>query len=797
MYCVRCGKELDDNAKFCDKCGKRIDSDMSCAGEEKGVVVGVIIGAVIIAISVIVAAIVVISSADKAKKTLKDVEDIISDNIVKDEEIDKEDAPVEASDEKVEEVASDSGVEDVETIERSYILSKPEDEQQIENIIPSVPKWEVADDFSNVINAGDYEYYSDEFFELIKEKGFAVAGGRDGYREFYEVYEINRYEQSPNFVTVDSLMHTYHLYFAHLLKNIEKNHLIKDVAKLSEMMLDKSYSQYNQLKGTEWESAAVRNVAFFAVGNALIGTNAEIPEEVKDIVDRECSLIMTADGVEVSALMGDYEDYSQYKPRGYYEGDTSLEAYFRTMMWYGRIHFVQDDEDKDRSALLITLALDDGGIYEWEPIYTVTAFFAGASDDLGYYDYLPAVQSVYGKNVEVGDLVGRADLWEQFHKVTSKMTPPSINSSPIEEGEENVILGYRFMGQRFSVDAAIMQQLVYSSLKANGDDKRMLPDVLDVPAALGSDRAYEILANKGVTNYPNYDENLNGLRKRFGSGSEDTWRASLYAGWLNTLRPLLEEKGEGYPAFMQTKEWVDKDLETFAGSYAELKHDTVLYSKQVMAEMGGGWEEEIDDRGYVEPEPLVYSRFESLTKDTAEGLEFYGYLNDSDKENLDRLANIAVRLKEMSIKELGNEVLSEEEYEFIRDYGGEIEHFWYEVMKAQSGEEYPSTDEYPAALVVDIATDPNGKVLEVATGNPSIIYVIVEVDGRLRIAKGSAYNFYQFEQPISERMTDKEWRKAIGVEIDDYMNPDKDIKDIKKPEWTESYRTEKMYRDWE
>lgn len=48
-----------------------------------------------------------------------------------------------------------------------------------------------------------------------------------------------------------------------------------------------------------------------------------------------------------------------------------------------------------------------------------------------------------------------------------------------------------------------------------------------------------------------------------------------------------------------------KNLESFLGSYTELKHDTVLYSKQMLAEMGGGMEE-MDDRGYVEPEPEIF-----------------------------------------------------------------------------------------------------------------------------------------------------------------------------------------------
>ena len=112
------------------------------------------------------------------------------------------------------------------------------------------------------------------------------------------------------------------------------------------------------------------------------------------------------------------------------------------------------------------------------------------------------------------------------------------------------------------------------------------------------------------------------LRAGFAQENTTLWSASLYAGWLHTLRPLLNVKGEGYPMFMQNEEWLKKDLECFAGSYAELKHDTVLYAKQVYAEMGGGGTiEEPDDRGYVEPEPLVYERFAALASQTAQGLK--------------------------------------------------------------------------------------------------------------------------------------------------------------------------------
>ncbi len=661
-------------------------------------------------------------------------------------------------------------------------------------VTPSVEPYTVEPDLSNIDNLWQF-YLDDAMKEKLAENGFVVCGAAE--REFFQIYEIDRYEQIAHFVTVDSLMHTYHLYFSYLLKNIEKTYLSENIYELSSRMLDDSVAQYEKLKGSEWESAAKRNVAFFNVGMKLLDDSTVINEEAADLTQYELDCIGRADMISESQITGEMEDYTQYIPRGYYEGDDELERYFKAMMWYGRIHFEQRNEELDRSALLISQALsDDEEAYGlWESIYAVTSFFAGASDDLGVCDYEPVIAEVYGDGVKVEDLAGNIDAFTRFHEITGTLTPPQINSVPIGEGEDNEILGFRFMGQRFTIDGAIMQKLIFSEVRENGNgDKRMLPDVLDVPAALGSDLALRILEENGAAEYAGYSENMTRLRESLSQEKEALWSASLYAGWLNTLRPLLEVKGEGYPMFMQSEEWQKKDLECFAGSFTELKHDTVLYTKQVLAEMGGGgYEQEPDDRGYVEPEPVVYARFVDLTDKTAQGLKQYGMLGDAEEENLTRLSYMAGQLLEISMKELRDEVLTDEEYEFIRNYGGNIEHFWYESVKEESGrEESVEAQEFPAAVVVDIATDPNGEVLEAATDVPSLIYVIVKVDGKLKIARGSVYSFYQFRWPMEDRLTDSKWQQMIGViQGEDgtynFDNP------VEKPEWTKSYRWDYEY----
>lgn len=689
--------------------------------------------------------------------------------------------------ESVEEIQSkaDTATEYSVIGQRPRLISTTADSS--ENISPAADSYTLEKDLSNVDNLWQF-YLDDKMTELLAKNGFVVR--EEARREFFDLYERNRYNMIPNFVTVDSLMHTYHVYFAYLLKNIEKEYLADQVRQLGIKMLEDSKEQYVQLKGSEWESAVVRNVAFFTVGAKLLDDTVQIEDYVSDIVESELSRIETAQGIMISAITDDEEDYSQYKPRGYYEGDSDLEAYFKAMMWYGRMHFKQETEDLDRSALLITKALDsDSEAYElWQSVYSVTSFFAGASDDNGVCEYAPLIRAAYGENAKVTDLIGNGDAFLDYRTNTAALPVPQINSIPIEDGEENVIPGFRFMGQRFSIDAMVMQKLIYSNVQSNSaGEKRMLPDVLDVPAALGSDVALNLLKENGVEDYPGYMENMEKLRGGINEADDSLWNASLYASWIHTLRPLLEKKGEGYPIFMQNEEWAKKNLECFAGSYTELKHDTVLYSKQVMAEMGGGMEEEPDDRGYVEPEPVVYERFASLAEQTAQGLKKYQMLSDADEDNLVKLEELALRLQTISNKELQNETLTDEEYDLIRTYGGNIEHFWYDAMRANADSDTIFSEEYPAALVVDIATDPNGSVLEAATGDPSQIIVAVQVDGKIKLASGSVYTFYQFEQPLNDRLTDTQWRVMMGIEANDDMEYQKTT-DIKQPAWTDSYR---------
>lgn len=689
---------------------------------------------------------------------------------------------------------------------RSLFLQGQTDAYQLD-FKPSVAPFTVKSDFSNVINYEKLTYYLDEpMKKMMLENGFAVQEGR--YDEFFNVYEINRYDLTPNFVTTDSMMHTYHLFFSRLLKGVEKDYLYKDLTEISKIMQEQSLAQYEKLKGTTWENAAKRNVAFFSVGLCLLQGKVEIPAEVSDVVQQELRFIEGASGITDSPIlkMGGserivsqvQEDYSQYIPRGYYTTSEELTRYFKAMMWYGRLTFRQVEEDPSRSALLMTTALKSSTAAElWDKIYTITSFFVGASDDPGINEYTQVIQKVYGGWPALDTLPEKQDEWKAFLQEISTLRAPAVNSIPIyderiQPDKKATINGFRFMGQRTTLDAAIFQQLIYREVGENSKwERRMLPSALDIPAVLGSTAAQKILTDTGVDNFAGYTEKQKALQDYFSNPPETVWNSNLYGSWVNTLRPLLTVKGEGYPQFMQNSAWTAKNLNSFLGSWTELKHDTVLYAKQTYAEMGGGPPEESDDRGYVEPEPILYARLAALSQATSEGLKSFGVLRDEDKESLGLLAELAQKLTTISEKELKDQLLADTEYELIRSYGGQLEHFWFEALKDEKGgEEIYSTD-FPAAVVTDVATDPNGSVLEVGSGNIEPIYVIVNVGGSLRITRGGVYSFYEFKQPIDERLTDEKWRLMLGIDMEfgaDGQITDHSV-DVPHPEWTSIFRT--------
>ena len=616
---------------------------------------------------------------------------------------------------------------------------------------------------------------------LLAGNGFVVAPA--AYKEFFHLYEEARYRELPLFVTTDSVLHVYHLLFDKLLRTAEVEYFVPTTVRLSQAMLEASLAQYQALRGTAAETAAWCNVGYFAVALSLLEPDFTPPPPVADVVAQELALIDAHQGFDISPLFDRpdtpleekyREDYSQYVPRGHYTRSEALERYFRAMMWFGRINLRLKNREETRSALLMVQALRtaqvDGepALATWEKVYEPTTFFVGQTDDLNVYDYGQLVDKIYGPAPSPDAFADEARL-DDFIERARALPPSKINSMWvwIWEDQQEATQGFRFMGQRFVVDAYVFQLLIWRRV-GTMSNPRLLPKGLDIFAALDSREAYAILDEMGETAWRHYPEQMEKARQEIAAIDEETWTSNLYWAWLYAFKPLIAPKGEAYPAFMQNQAWTRKDLHTALGSWAELKHDTLLYAKQVYAEMGGG-PPPLPPKGYVEPQPQVYARLLALTRMTLEGLGDRNLLADRDRESLLRLENLLSFLKDVAEKELAGQPLDQEAYERIRYYGGELEFLTLAAADLEGESHQSILEQEEAAVIADVATglDPitgEGAVLEEGVGRVFEIYVAVEIEGTIQIVKGGVFSYYEFPWPQGDRLTDEQWREMLETD---------------------------------
>ncbi len=630
---------------------------------------------------------------------------------------------------------------------------------------------------------------------LLAQNGFAVTSPVAGeYREFYQIYEQNRYMEVPVFITTDSVYHVYHLLFDKMLRDLETEYFIADIKSLTSTMLAATSAQYQSLRGTTLEDPALRNVAYFAVADRLLGLSDPVPAEANDLMNAELALINAANGEAISPIWDRpdlaldkklIEVYGQYVPRGHYTRSEDLKMYFKAMMWYGRLAFRLMDDFETHRALLLVQALrsattSDGtsAVTLWENIYEPTVFIVGKADDLGYIEYGALSDQVFGQNPDPNKFADES-LFAQFKQATETLPPPQINSMWvwIWQDTEQATKGFRFMGQRFTLDEYVFGQVIWRKVGTESKP-RGLPKGMDFFAAIGSDEAYSILKGMGEDQYANYGTQMDKVRAEMAALGTDSWTQNLYWSWLYSFQPLIAPKGSAYPPFMQTQAWTRKDLQTALGSWTELKHDTILYAKQVMAEMGGGGPDTEPPHGYVEPNPEAYARLLALAQMTHDGLQSRGLLSSLTKSNLENLISELQFLKDISERELAGGTITTDEYWHIQYWGGTLEQFTLAAADRTDAIERDLSNQ-KAALVADVATGTNDLMtlvaLEEADGQPTKIYVVLP-DSPWRIAIGAVYSYYEFTVPSSERMTDEAWQ----AQVEAGTNPP-------QPDWTQMF----------
>lgn len=618
------------------------------------------------------------------------------------------------------------------------------------------------------------------------------------FEDFYytEVYG----NDLPVFVTTDSILHLFHVVFDCSVRMLEQDAFYPMILNISEYAFNASLNDYNTMAHDgSLRYWAVRNsTVYFAVGLSLIsGQNVTLPSELSADEEFYLGQIYSDDLQFVEAgewhfpespyeAMVQY-DFTQFKVRGHYLGVPELERYFRTFMWYGNypIFVPRNDESYDWTASHI----DDAAIVymrdllksnqqyydNWILMYNVTSALIGESDSINLLSLEKALHNVFGDVTQYWGLVaaqgGLAKLRDELGK--PQYHQQILSQALLTDFPEQIPrypTVFQFMGQRYVPDSYIFQMLTWDKVGFNSTrNRRIMPEGADVFAVLGSQRAYQLLTPD--FNYTGYPQNLQTLKQTFNNLTEQDWTRSSYMAWMYALQSLVNvDYNDAYPQFMKTLAWQDEKLNTALGSWAQLRHDTLLYAKQTYIPGTLCSYPE----AFVEPNPTFYARIQQLTNRTSEAVSMLPP-NDATSiimGSLDTLKNATRTLETVSAKELAGQPLAQEEIDFIKKLtygcgsgspvGWYVDTMHYIAMEAN----YTSILDVP--VIADVATFPPGdifdppQILHVADGYVEAVIVLYpKTDGTLAAAVGPVFSYYEFRLIGTTRLNDNEWKTML------------------------------------
>ena len=640
---------------------------------------------------------------------------------------------------------------------------------------------------NNIVNLFQFKDIDKEILEKLQQNNFVITKGNN--LQLFHAYEENDYRQVPNFITTDLYLQAFHMYFSYILKSLEKQHIIPTLEMLCHSFNAACIKLAEQTEDESLKDMAEHAATFYAIPYYLLTNKTltvpskyetEYQEEIEHINKQEDNFS------DFLSYKDAYFPYSLFKPRGHYTREPQLQAYFKAMMWLQTACFCREQQEQLKrsifqAAVLCTYkSIDQTPLIKlYQHIYTPLTFLMGEADNLSIFDIARILEKNNAIHIEDALTAGQI---EKVNQALIELAKHKNNIKPqIEITCRDKI---NFMPQRYLSDNEVIQKLV----DVNPNSQRAYPKGLDVFATFGTGTAESLLIDfyKEPNNWSEYSKELQQLKDKFKT-SKST-QLSVYELWMKSLL-TMQQTDKNNPGFMQTPEWGYKNLNTALASWAELKHDAILYGEQPMAaECGGAGPPDPIVVGYVEPNLPFWRKMENILQATRLILQQNDCMTDDLKGKTDQLNDYVTFLIQVTEKELRGEKLTEPEYRTLEYMGSSIEYFTLSVVDPDFHLDDWSLVQGPdksIAIVADIYTrnirgcNKNG-ILHIATGNANNIYVVVEIEGNLYLTRGATFSYYEFVQPLGTRLTDEEWQKML-----------EEKKAPAVPEWMKSILIEK------
>lgn len=629
---------------------------------------------------------------------------------------------------------------------------------------------------------------------VLGNQGFVISEARR-FPSFMYGYETIYMQDLPVYVSADSVMHAVHSSYDEILKTLEIAALLPELDTLLSSMRSELAAGGASALGAQAEIDAD---LYLAVAQSLLRASQEAPvagasaRDINDLID----LAKAASGVKNVEFFGVPRDmdFSQFKPRGHYTESPELEQYFRAMMWLGRIDLRIIETQPDHSqvfrrrqlegAVALHSLMDAASMKRWAKIDGTIEAFVGEPDNMTL-NQLEALLKDLGVTSPAG-LSAKTDAELSKAILQGGYGTQRISSHVMINGlgERTMPLSSTFLllGQRYVVDSHVFSNLVYDRVQ-KGQQRRMMPSSLDVAfAALGNDQAATLLTQE-LDTYK-YAPDLHAMRFLVDEHGQAFWGQNLYNRWLSALRTLspsdelADPAQAGLPSLMATEAWGRRLMNTQLASWAELRHDTILYAKQSYT---GGVSCEFPD-AYVDPYPEFFGAVEALAQHGRQvvlnlDLGVQPQVIDGIVAYFNELETHVAMLRAMAEQQRTGAAFSEAQMAFINqavvvhngcgspvDAEGWFSRLYYNRAK---GAEWDPTIADVHTQPTDEVGNPVGKVMHVGTGGPRLMVVTVETCTGVNAYAGLVSSYFEQVTENFQRLNDEEWQQQISQQRPD------------------------------
>ncbi len=637
--------------------------------------------------------------------------------------------------------------------------------------------------------------------QMLGERGFVISDRRTFPTHGYGYASIYM-SDLPVYISADSMLYAVHRSYDDILMALEISALAPDLDTMLEGMRARLVD--GAADGLPLQARADVDLYLTVALSLLRG------ERLQPVAGGDGAAVAALlDGVE--AAQGRYRvelfgasrdvDFSQFTVRGHYLAPEDggfheiLPRYFKAMIWLGRIDFRLIETQPDHSrvfhrrqlegvlALAATMSPDLEaaygridraiGAFIGEHDYMVLDEVKRLMGDLGADgpDAYPATLAA-NDDADIAAAIDAGGYGAQ--RISSHIMVNGTGSGTLPLSRS-----FALLGQRYVVDSHVFSNVVFD--RAQTLEPRMMPDPLDVAfAALKNDQAAALLADE-LRRY-DHAEDLAAMRVLVDHHDETYWQSSLYTLWLDALRALspgaevADPAAAGMPAVTGTEAWGRRILSAQLASWAELRHDTILYAKQSYTAAAGC---EYPD-AYVDPYPAFYGKLEAFAgrgQQLVDELAFSDAgLRDQIAAWFDNLADVSRTLREMAELQRQGLPFDEGHLAFVNDAvtlleGGCVPtglSGWYGRLffDNEGAIEFSPTIADVHTQPTEADGSPAGKVLHAGTGFARMMVVAVETCEGPRAYVGVASSYYETVTRDYERLTDPQWQGMVRGEAD-------------------------------